>query len=56
MTEGDKDTELLLSEIEKRTIQKGFSVYAGNHTKVARALGISRSTLWRKMKQYKLNP
>jgi DNA-binding NtrC family response regulator len=56
LNEGDKNSDLLLSEIEKKTIQKGFSIYAGNHTKVARALGISRSTLWRKMKQYKLNP
>jgi DNA-binding NtrC family response regulator len=47
-------SDLLLSEIEKNTIIKGFSRFAGNHTMVAKALGISRSTLWRKMKQYKI--
>ena len=47
-------TDLLLSVIERNTIIKGFSRYAGNHTKVAKALGISRSTLWRKMKEYKI--
>ncbi len=50
----DEGGELLLSRIEMNTILKGFAKFGTNHTKVAKALGISRSTLWRKMKQYKI--
>ncbi|MCE5300406.1 MAG: sigma-54 dependent transcriptional regulator [Spirochaetia bacterium] len=46
------DPDLILTEVEKRTILKAFARYPQNHTKTARALGISRSTLWRKMKEY----
>lgn len=46
--------ELLLSEVEKNTIQKAFAKFGVNHTKVANVLGVSRSTLWRKIKEYKI--
>lgn len=46
------DGDLLLSEMEKNTILKAFDRHGKNHTKVAKVLGISRSTLWRKMKEY----
>ncbi len=46
--------ELLLSEVEKTTILKAFAKFGKNHTKVAEVLGVSRSTLWRKMKEYKI--
>lgn len=46
--------EFFLPELEKHTIMKAFDKFGSNHTKVARALGISRSTLWRKMKEYNI--
>lgn len=48
------DGEFLLAGVEKATILRAFEKYGENHTKVARALGVSRSTLWRKIKQYKI--
>lgn len=48
------DKEFLLAELEKQTIIKAFAKFGSNHTKVAKALGISRSTLWRKMKEYSI--
>ena len=47
--------ELLLSEVEKNTILKAFDKFGKNHTKAAQVLGVSRSTLWRKMKEYKIS-
>jgi DNA-binding NtrC family response regulator len=49
-----QEHNLLLSEVERSTILKAFERYENNHTKAAGALGISRSTLWRKMKEYKI--
>ncbi|MEI7542804.1 MAG: sigma-54 dependent transcriptional regulator [bacterium] len=46
--------EFLLSEVEKSIIQKAFAKFGKNHTKVANVLGVSRSTLWRKIKEYKI--
>ncbi len=43
-----------LEEMEKRLIQVALTRYKGNHTEVAKKLGISRSTLWRKLKHYQL--
>jgi len=48
------DKELNLAEVEKRAILKAFEKYGNNHTKVAKILGISRSTLWRKIKEHNL--
>lgn len=41
-----------LSKMEARHIEHVLSVCNGNQTLVARHLGISRSTLWRKMREY----
>lgn len=49
-----EDKEFFLPELEKQTIIKAFVKFGSNHTKVAKALGISRSTLWRKMKEYNI--
>lgn len=38
--------------MEKDLIIRSLAVLAGNQTEVAKSLGISRSTLWRKMKEY----
>ncbi len=51
---GDIDKDLNLAEVEKKIILKAFAKYGNNHTKVAKVLGISRSTLWRKIKEYNL--
>ncbi len=41
-----------LSELEKNYIRKALEVCQRNHTEAARRLGISRSTLWRKLKEH----
>ena len=41
---------LPLREVERRHIQRAMEVFGGNRTKVSKALGISKSTLWRKLK------
>jgi DNA-binding NtrC family response regulator len=48
----DPDAEFSLARAEINTIKKAFDKYGVNHSKVAKVLGISRSTLWRKMKEY----
>ncbi|MFP4465453.1 MAG: sigma-54 dependent transcriptional regulator [Candidatus Goldiibacteriota bacterium] len=48
------DDEFNLAEVEKRVILKAFERFGKNHTKISKALGVSRSTLWRKIKDYKL--
>ncbi len=44
--------EMSLAEVEARHIQRVLRRFEGNHSRAARSLGISRSTLWRKMKRY----
>ncbi|MBI4431364.1 MAG: sigma-54-dependent Fis family transcriptional regulator [Candidatus Omnitrophica bacterium] len=41
---------------EKILIEDRLKQYQGNKSKAARALGISRRTLYRKMEEYKINP
>jgi DNA-binding NtrC family response regulator len=41
-----------LNEMEDQLIRTALERFDGNQTEVARKLGISRSTLWRKMKEY----
>ena len=45
------DEVLSLAEMEYRHIQHAMTVFRGNRTRVSKALGISKSTLWRKLKQ-----
>ncbi len=49
------DTLPTLKEMEERLIGQALEKLEGNQTEVANALGISRSTLWRKMKEYGIN-
>jgi DNA-binding NtrC family response regulator len=42
---------LPLREMERRHIQTAMEAFGGNRTKVSKALGISKSTLWRKLKE-----
>jgi len=44
-----------LEEMEKRLIERALVQLDGNQTEVSKALGISRSTLWRKMKEYEID-
>ncbi|MFN8547971.1 MAG: sigma-54 dependent transcriptional regulator [Candidatus Eisenbacteria bacterium] len=44
--------DLTLDEVEARYIQRTIHKEGGNLTRAARKLGISRSTLWRKMGRY----
>jgi DNA-binding NtrC family response regulator len=48
----DPDSLLPLSEMERNYIRRALEVCQRNHTEAARRLGISRSTLWRKLKEH----
>jgi DNA-binding NtrC family response regulator len=43
-----------LSELEEMAIRSALDRHQGNQTEAAKSLGISRSTLWRKMKEYNI--
>ncbi|MCQ2122910.1 MAG: sigma-54-dependent Fis family transcriptional regulator [Fibrobacter sp.] len=45
---------LTLEEMERRHILNALSVCNGNRTEVCKKLGISRATLWRKLKELKI--
>ena len=53
-TEGDSEEILSLEEMERRHILHALSVCGGNKTEVCKRLGISRATLWRKLKELKI--
>lgn len=46
---------LPLEEVEKRTILDALAYTQGDHLKAARLLGIGRTTLYRKLRQYRLD-
>jgi DNA-binding NtrC family response regulator len=48
------DEALSMEQMEKLTIQQALRVSEGNRTKAASLLGISRDTLYRKMRQYQV--
>ncbi len=43
-----------LAEVEKEHIRRVLALHKGNATSAAKQLGISRTTLWRKLRQYGL--
>ena len=47
-----EDEILPLKEMEKQHIARALQFYRWDYEKVARQLGIGRTTLWRKMKEY----
>lgn len=50
-----RDDEILsLEEMERRHILHALSICKGNRTEVCKRLGISRATLWRKLKELKI--
>lgn len=52
---GSDGTPRTLSELESDAIQSAITYHDGRMTKVARSLGIGRSTLYRKLKEYGLD-
>lgn len=45
-----------MNEVEKLAIENAILEYKGNLTEAAKALGIGRATLYRKVKQYDISP
>lgn len=45
-----------INELEAQAIREAIHAYNGNLTEAARALGIGRATLYRKVKLYNINP
>lgn len=45
-----------INELESFAIENAISEYNGNLTEAAKALGIGRATLYRKVKQYSIDP
>lgn len=45
-----------MEELEAKAIEDAISQYKGNLTEAAKALGIGRATLYRKVKQYQIDP
>ncbi len=51
----DDNTIVPLDELERRAIQHALKVTGGNVTRAARALGIGRATMYRKLERFKMN-
>lgn len=47
---------LKMDDIEAKAIENAILQYKGNLTEAAKALGIGRATLYRKVKQYHIDP
>ncbi len=45
-----------LERLERAEIEKLLESYQGNLNRIARELGISRTTLWRRLKDYRIQP
>lgn len=45
-----------INDLESRAIENAIHAYKGNLTEAAKALGIGRATLYRKVKQYNIDP
>jgi DNA-binding NtrC family response regulator len=45
-----------IDELEAKAIENAIAQYKGNLTEAAKALGIGRATLYRKVKQYQIDP
>ncbi|HEX05128.1 MAG TPA: hypothetical protein ENH10_08255 [Bacteroidetes bacterium] len=51
---GDHVTPVRAALVEEAAIREALRMYKNNRTKAAKALGIDRTTLWRKMKKYEM--
>lgn len=45
-----------MNDLEAKAIENAIHAFRGNLTEAARALGIGRATLYRKVKQYNIDP
>ncbi len=45
-----------MDELESKAIENAIMQFKGNLTEAAKALGIGRATLYRKVKQYQIDP
>ena len=54
-TTEDQSVETI-NDLESKAIENAIHVYKGNLTEAAKALGIGRATLYRKVKQYNIDP
>jgi DNA-binding NtrC family response regulator len=52
---GDPRLDWSLADVEREHIQRVLARHGANATAAARQLGISRTTLWRKLRQYRLS-
>ena len=53
--EDDASSTVALDELERLTIQRVFDKVGGDKAKAAQLLGISRATLYRKLKRYEIS-
>jgi transcriptional regulator of acetoin/glycerol metabolism len=53
---GQADKVQKMEDIEAKAIEAAIYQYRGNLTEAARALGIGRATLYRKVKQFHIDP
>ena len=53
---GDSSKIQKMDELEAQAIENAIVQYKGNLTEAAKALGIGRATLYRKVKQYHIDP
>lgn len=51
----DEDTIISLSELEKWAIARALRICRGRVTEASRRLGIGRSTLYRKIEEYRID-
>jgi DNA-binding NtrC family response regulator len=54
ISEGDAPSTMALEELERLTIQRVFDKVGGDKAKAGELLGISRATLYRKLKRYQI--
>lgn len=58
-TQGQSDTRrgvATINQLESVAIENAIAAFKGNLTEAAKALGIGRATLYRKVKQYNIDP
>lgn len=53
---GDKKSVTTINHLESVAIENAIAAFRGNLTEAAKALGIGRATLYRKVKQYNIDP
>jgi transcriptional regulator of acetoin/glycerol metabolism len=52
----NKRSVATINQLESAAIENAIAAFKGNLTEAAKALGIGRATLYRKVKQYNIDP